>query len=69
MNRKAVDAAVKEHGVWLPEAVFLSLVPASARPRAFTVEELAEELDVMTVSGATGTRFRAQDLKAVLGYL
>lgn len=69
MNRKAFDAAVKEHGAWLPEDVFLSLFPAGFSPRVSTVEELAEELDVMTVSGATGTKYRAADVKAALGYL
>lgn len=68
MNRKAFDAAVKEHGAWLPEGVFLSLIPVAAMPRVSSVEELAEELDVMTVSGATGRKYRAQDLKAALGY-
>jgi hypothetical protein len=68
MNRKAFDDAVKEHGVWLPADVFLSLLPAGFSPRVSSVEELAEELDVMTVSGATGTAYRAQDLKAALGY-
>lgn len=69
MNRKAFDAAVKEHGTWLPERTFLSLVPAGMNPHAATAEEIAEELDVMTVGGATGTRFRTQDLKTALGYL
>jgi hypothetical protein len=69
MNRKAFDAAVKEHGAWLPEGAFLSLFPAGFNPRVATVEELAEELDVMTTSGATGTKYRSQDVKAALGYL
>lgn len=68
MNRKAFDDAVKEHGAWLPGDVFLALIPTGALPRVATVEELAEELDVMTVSGATGTKYRAQDLKVALGY-
>lgn len=68
MNRKAFDDAVKEHGAWLPENVFLALLPAGFSPRVSDVEELAEELDVMTTGGATGTRYRAQDLKAALGY-
>lgn len=68
MNRKAFDDAVKEHGAWLPADVFLSLVPAGALLRVADVEELAEELDVMTVSGATGTKYRAQDLKVALSY-
>lgn len=69
MNRAAFDAAVKDHGVWLPEDVFLSLFPTGFNPSVSSVEEFAEELDVMTVSGATGTKYRAQDLKAALGYL
>jgi hypothetical protein len=69
MNRKAFDAAVKEHGAWLPEGIFLSLIPVTVMPRVSSVEELAEELDVMAVSGATGTKYRSQDLKAALGYL
>ena len=69
MNRKAFDQAVKEHGAWLPEDVFLALLPAGFSPRVASVEELAEELDVMTTSGATGTKYRTQDLKAALGYL
>lgn len=69
MNRKAFDDAVKEHGVWLPEDVFLSLFPAGFSPRVATVEDLADELDILTFSGATGTKYRAADLKAALGYL
>jgi len=69
MSRKAFGAAVNEHGVWLPEDVFLSLLPVGINPRIASVDDLAHELDVMTVSGATGTRYRAQDLKAALGYL
>ena len=69
MNRKAFDDAVKEHGVWLPEDVFLSLFPAGFSPRVATVEDLADELDILTFSGATGTTYRAADLKAALGYL
>jgi hypothetical protein len=69
MNRADLDRAVKEHGAWLPENVFLSLFPAGFSPRVSSIEELAEELDVMTVSGATGTLYRASDLKAALGYL
>ena len=69
MNRKAFDAAVKEHGAWLPEDVFLSLFPAGFSPRVATVEDLADELDILTFSGATGTKYRAEDLKAALGYL
>jgi hypothetical protein len=69
MNREAFDAAVKQHGAWLPEGVFLSLIPAGVVIlRASGIEELAEELDVMTVGGATGTKYRAEDLKAALGY-
>jgi hypothetical protein len=68
MNRKAFDDAVKEHGAWLPVDVFLSLIPAGALLRVATVDDLAEELDVMTVGGATGAKYRAQDLKAALGY-
>lgn len=68
MNRKTFDDAVKEHGAWLPRDVFLALIPAGALLRVATVEELAEELDVMTVSGVSGTKYRAQDLKAALGY-
>lgn len=69
MNRKTFDHALKEHGAWLPEDVFLSLLPAGFSPRVASVEELAEELDVMTVSGATGTKYRTADVKAALGYL
>ena len=69
MNRKAFDAAVKEHGVWLPEHVFLSLFPAGFSPRVATVEDLADELDILTFSGATGTKYRAEDVKTALGYI
>lgn len=68
-DRKAFDAAVKEHGAWLPEDVFLSLFPVGFSPLVATVEDLADELDVLTFSGATGTKYRASDLKAALGYL
>jgi hypothetical protein len=68
MNRKAFDDAVREHGVWLPEDVFLSLFPAGFSPRVATVEDLADELDILTFSGATGTKYRAADVKAALGY-
>lgn len=68
MNRKAFDRAVRDHGVWLPENVFLSLIPVGVSPHSASVEDLADELDIMTVSGATGTRYRAQDLKTALGY-
>lgn len=53
MNRKGFDAAVKERGVWLPEAVFLSLLPPGFS-RTGSIEELAEELEAMTLSGAIG---------------
>jgi hypothetical protein len=69
MNRKAFDDAVKEHGVWLPEDAFLSLFPVGVSVRVSTAEELAEELDILTFSGATGTKYRAADLKACLGSL
>jgi hypothetical protein len=68
MNRKAFDDAVREYGVWLPEDVFLSLFPAGFSPRVATVEDLADELDILTFSGATGTKYRAADVKAALGY-
>lgn len=62
MNRKALDDAVKEHGAWLPEKVFLSLVPAGGRGAA---EDIADELDILTVSSVTGTLYRAEDLKSI----
>jgi hypothetical protein len=47
---------------------FLSLFPAGFSPRVATVEDLADELDILTFSGATGTKYRAEDVKAALGY-
>lgn len=68
MSREDFDAALKEHGAWLPEDVFLSLFPAGFNPRVSSAEDLADELDILTFSGATGTRYRTEDLKAALGY-
>jgi hypothetical protein len=68
MSRQAFDAAVKAHGVWLPEDVFLSLVPAEVRTPHVTADDMADHLDILTFSSATGTLYRTEDLKAALGY-
>lgn len=69
MNRQAFDRAVKEHGTWLPAHAFLALLPATLRTPGGSAEDLADELDIIAVGGATGTRYRTEDLKAALGYL
>ncbi len=63
MNRADFDRAVREHGVWLPERVFLSLV-RDGRPG--TAEDIADDLDVLTVASVTGTLYRAEDLKPLI---
>jgi hypothetical protein len=60
MKRADLEGAVKEYGAWLPEPVFLSLVRDGHRG---TAEDIAEDLDVLTVASVTGTLYRAEDLK------
>lgn len=69
MNRQDFDQAVKDHGVWLPEDTFLSLFPVGVRIHHAAAEDLADDLDILSVHSSTGTLYRTEDLKAALGYL
>lgn len=69
MNRQAFDRAVKEYGAWLPAHAFLTLVPTNLRVPGASAEDIADDLDIIAVGGATGARYRTEDLKAALGYL
>jgi len=69
MSRQNFDAAVKKHGTWLPGYVFVALLPADLRAYGDSPEDLADELDILSVGGVTGTRYRTADVKTALGYL
>ncbi|MBG0738765.1 hypothetical protein IV500_04945 [Paeniglutamicibacter antarcticus] len=65
--REAFDRAVQEHGAWLPEGVFLDLVLASPAADRLPATS-AEEMEVLTFGGATGTKYRSADVKTALGF-